>query len=152
MYTNYPSLIETFIEDQRDNLHQFLHNITFYYKNFRFDVSEKSIENLLYFTIILTFLSLIIILLTIFEYKLLLKLYLFIYSFSKLKTKCFQSKTLPFSNWLLNTPNHIQKQFLKEFIHSLNKEFSNKKVIEYFSFIPSVYSLFVYVCIYHCFS
>ena len=149
MSTNHQTLIDIFIKYQRNNFHQFLLNLTFYYNNFRLYLLEKSNEWFLSFTIIISIITLFIILSIILESNLLLKLFLSIYSFNKylflkIKKTFFQStSSSSLLNCLLNSPSSIQQCFLNEFLYSLNQEFLYKKVTKYFYFIIP-YNLLLY--------
>ncbi len=129
MSSNHQTHIDTFISYQRNNFHQFL-------SNFRLYLLENSNEYFLSFTIMISIITLFITLSIIFESNILLKIFLFIYSFNKylfLKlNNLFRQLTLSSSllNCLFNSPNSIQNCFLNEFLHSLNQELLYKKVTE----------------------
>jgi len=129
MSSNHPTHIDTFIKYQRNNFDQFL-------SDFRLYLLENSNEYFLSFTIMISIITLFITLSIIFESNILLKFFLFIYSFNKylfLKlNNLFRQLTLSSSllNCLFNSPNSIQNCFLHEFLHSLNQELLYKKVTE----------------------
>ena len=138
-------VIHKFIEYQQDNLDRFFHRLSVYYNNsFNLHLLENFNDYLLYFTIIITIITFILILYIIFESNYLLKYLLSIYSlneylFSKRKNEDFRSKTsFCFLNWLLNSPNRIQTRFFNEFLHSLNQKFLHKKVIEHLDSISII--------------
>jgi len=103
-------------------IHEFFHNLTIY-------LFEKFNEYFLFFTIIISIVTLILTLLIVFESK--------FYSNNKyLKNYCFQSITsASFLSWLFNSSNYMKKRFFNEFIHSLNQAFFSKKVIEHIHYI-----------------
>lgn len=140
MSINRQAIIEAFIERQRENFHELIQNFTIYYNNFRQYVSkssDKSNQRYLFLSILLSFISLTIISLIIFEYRRLLKLFqkcfLFIYSYQQLlfiriRNKFLQKTTPSLLNLLLNSKSHIREKFSNEFLRSLNQELYKRKV------------------------
>jgi predicted tellurium resistance membrane protein TerC len=140
MSINRQAIIDAFIERQRDNFNELIHNLTIYYNNIRLhfsNLSEKSNQRYLFLSILLSFIFLIIITLIIFEYRRLLKyiqkFFRFIYSYTQLlliriRNKFLQKTTPSLLNLLLNSKSHIQEKFSKEFLRSLNQELVKRKV------------------------
>jgi hypothetical protein len=154
-------IIDAFIERQRNNFHQLIHNLTLHYDNFHSHfqtLSEKSNQRYLYLTILLSFIILTLSTVIIFEYRRLSKyirrFFQFIYSYIqyiliRIRNKFLQKTTPSFINLLLNSKSHIREKFSKEFIRSLNQEFFNRKVKNEFSICLSFiikYDLCFFIC------
>jgi hypothetical protein len=100
-------------------IYDFCNNLTIY-------LFEKLNEYFLFFTIIISIITLILTLSIVFESK-------FNLSNKYFKNHLFQTITSEsFLNWLFNSSNHIKKRFFNEFIHSLNQKFFSKKVKKVF--------------------
>jgi hypothetical protein len=110
-------------------VYKYLYNQTIY-------LFEKFNEYFLFFTIIISIITVILTLSIVFESRL--------YSINKYcNNHLFQSITSPsFLNWLFNSSNHIKKRFFNEFIYSLNEKFFSKKVKKYFRYIQSLFFYF----------
>jgi len=93
----------------------FFNNLTIY-------LFEKLNEYFLFFTIIISIITLILTLSIVFESK-------FNLSNIYFKNHLFQSITSEsFLNWLFNSSNYIKKRFFNEFIYSLNQNLFSQKV------------------------
>lgn len=140
MSINRQAIIDAFIERQRDNYHQFIHNLTSYYSNFRSRFSsyfDKTNQRYLFLSILITFILLAIISLIIFEYRRLLKciqkFVQFIYSYYRsllirIRSKFLQRKTPSIFNTFLNSKSHFREKFFNEFVRSLNQELTKRQV------------------------
>jgi len=153
MSTDRQERIDAFIERQRDNFHELIHNLTIYYNNFRShfsNLSEKSNQRYLFLSILLSFILLTIIFLIIFEYRRLLK-YIqkcfqltysyYQYIFTRIRTKFLQKTAPSVVNLLLNSRSHVREKFLNEFLRALNQEFLNRKVKYIILYVTSYFCL-----------
>ena len=134
--------IDEFIEYQRKNLNELIQNLTLYYKDIRLYIStlsDKSNQRYLFYTIIFTLLFLTIITLIIFEYRRLFKyiekFFRSIYSYNKylfirIRNKFLYKTTPSLLNLLLNSKSHIRENFSKQFLQTLNQEFSKQKKVK----------------------
>jgi hypothetical protein len=140
MSINRQAIIDAFIERQRDNFHELIHNLTYYYNNIRLHfsiLSDKSNQRYLFLSILSSLIFLTIISLIIFEYRRLLKyiqkFFQFIYSyyqliFIRIRNKFLQKTTPSILNLLFNSNSHIREKFSNEFLRSLNQELFKRKV------------------------
>jgi hypothetical protein len=166
MSMNRQALIDAFIERQRDNFHELIHNLTIYYNNIRshFSVlSEKPNQRYLFLSILLSFILLTIISLIIFEHRRLLKYiqksFQFLYSynqsiFKRIRNKFLQKTTPSLLNLLLNSKSHIREKFSQEFLRSLNQELYKQKVkkkgFDIYSYLIIKYDLYFLICTPYC--
>ena len=146
-------LIDTFIEHQRENFHQFSGNLTDYYQQFRLHLAEKSNQRYLFFTILSSLIFLTTISLILFEYRRLLKylqrFFQFLYSyFLRLRNLLLEKTTPSLFNRFFNSKSHIREKFAREFVRSLNEELIKRKVkfiqFDMFSFFHHLYTILMW--------
>lgn len=131
------ALIDEFLERQREQFHQWMENFTIYYHQIRSHfslLSDKSNQRYLFLTVLFSFVFLTLFSLIIFEYRRLWKLIR--QSFGYVQTLCirirnqFLRKTAPsLLNFLFfNSNSYFREKFSKEFLRTLNEDFSHRKV------------------------
>ncbi len=126
-------LIQRFIEQQRENFHELIDNLTVYYHDFRLYFSEKSRQRYLFLSISGIFIFVTIISLIIYEYRRLLNSIRILCSYIRLiylriRNKFLQKTTPSLLNFFLNSKSSIREKFSKEFLRTLNDEFFKRKV------------------------
>ena len=130
---DYQELIQTFIEQQRENAQEFLSNLTVYYHGVRSYLSEKSHQRHLFLSVFGSLIVLTIISVLIFQSRRLSKFIRILSSYLQLiylriRNKLLQKTTPSLLNLFLNSKNAFREKFAKEFLRALNNDLLKRKV------------------------
>lgn len=133
------ALFDEFLDRQREHFHQWMENFTDYYHQIRShlsSLSDKSNQRYLFFTVLFSFIFLTLFSLIIFEYRRLWKfiqqLFGYVRTFWIRIRNQFLRTTAPslLNFFFFNSKSYFREKFSREFLRTLNEEFSHRKVIQ----------------------